>query len=62
MFFDLISKKKCFLSSCRTLKTSKSDESYIPCTLAYIKVSIIILFNEQFKVNKINKNLFLIFS
>lgn len=37
-------------SSCRTLKTSKSDESYIPCTLAYLRISTIILFNEQSKV------------
>jgi len=37
--------------SCRRLKTIKSDESYIPCTLAYLRISIIILFNEQFKVN-----------
>jgi hypothetical protein len=37
--------------SCRTLQTPRSDESYIPCTLAYSKISTLILFDEQSKVN-----------
>ncbi|CAF4827313.1 unnamed protein product [Rotaria sp. Silwood1] len=35
---------------CRKLKTAKSDESYIPCTLAYLRVSAIILLYEQSKI------------
>ncbi|CAF0804952.1 unnamed protein product [Adineta ricciae] len=35
---------------CRSLNTDKSDESYIPCTLAYLKISAIILYQEQFKL------------
>ncbi|CAF1008906.1 unnamed protein product [Rotaria sordida] len=35
---------------CRKLKTAKSDESYIPCTLAYLRTSTIILFYEQLKI------------
>jgi hypothetical protein len=50
-FVFLMNKFIFWYFSCRRLKTIKSDESYIPCTLAYLRISIIILFNEQFKVN-----------
>ncbi|CAF1929045.1 unnamed protein product [Rotaria magnacalcarata] len=35
---------------CRQLKTAKSDESYIPCTLAYLRISMLILLNEPSKL------------
>ena len=42
--------------SCRSLNTDKSDESYIPCTLAYLKISAIIFYQEHFKVNLTTKH------
>jgi hypothetical protein len=50
-YYDFMFLINSFYFSCRRLKTIKSDESYIPCTLAYLRISIIILFNEQLKVN-----------
>ena len=38
--------------SCRTLKTSKSDESYLPCTLAYLRVSAMVLIEEHSAVSR----------
>ncbi|UJR27496.1 hypothetical protein I4U23_008780 [Adineta vaga] len=35
---------------CRTLNIPKSDESYIPCTIAYFKITTIIFYDEQFKL------------
>ncbi|CAM4859821.1 unnamed protein product [Rotaria socialis] len=35
---------------CRQLKTEKSDESYVPCTLAYLRISMLILLTESSKL------------